>query len=150
MLHLPQKTHYGVLALLELAKRWPGPHVPVAEIAAARAIPERFLAGILHDLAAGGIVESVRGSRGGFRLSRPPREIPIADAVRALSGANAEGRCLANQDAPRCAAPECCPVRELFAEATEAATRVFERVSLRDLLLRERDLATLGQLDYVI
>jgi Rrf2 family transcriptional regulator, cysteine metabolism repressor len=150
MLHLPQKTHYGMLALLELARRWPGPHVPVAEIASERAIPERFLAGILHDLAAGGIVESVRGSRGGFRLSRAPKEIAAADAVRALTGAATEGRCAANQDTPRCATPDCCPVRELFAEATAAATRVFEGVNLRDLLHREQALSAAGQLDYVI
>lgn len=49
-------------------------------------MPRTFLLGILGELRRAGVVASVRGSTGGWRLARPPGEITLAMVVRAVEG----------------------------------------------------------------
>ena len=83
---------YAVRAAVELAAAGGAPR-KVAEIAEAQGIPPRFLENILLALRRGGVVQSRRGADGGFRLSRPPEEITIAQILRAVEGpiANVQG-----------------------------------------------------------
>jgi Rrf2 family protein len=83
---------YAVRAAVELAAAGGAPR-KVAELAAAQDIPPRFLENILLALRRAGLVQSRRGTEGGFRLSRPPEEITIANVLRAVEGpiANVQG-----------------------------------------------------------
>ena len=65
----------------------------VADIAIAQDIPPRFLENILLALRRAGLVQSRRGAEGGFRLSRSPELITLADVLRAVEGpiANVQG-----------------------------------------------------------
>jgi Rrf2 family protein len=56
------------------------------EITAAQGIPRAFLLGILGELRRAGLLASVRGSAGGWRLARPAGEVTLADVVRAVEG----------------------------------------------------------------
>jgi Rrf2 family protein len=58
----------------------------IQQIATDGAIPARFLAAILRDLKQSGITDSVRGKEGGYRLTRPPREVSVGQVVRAVEG----------------------------------------------------------------
>jgi Rrf2 family protein len=91
-MRLTARGDYAVRAAVELAASGGAPR-KVAELAAAQDIPPRFLENILLALRRAGIVQSRRGAEGGFRLSRPPEEITIADVVRAVEGpiANVQG-----------------------------------------------------------
>jgi Rrf2 family protein len=83
-MQIPAKADYGIRALLTLAN---SPSSVTAEhLAEEQDLPPRFLGAILSDLRRAGLVVSQRGSEGGFRLARPPSEISIADALRAISG----------------------------------------------------------------
>jgi Rrf2 family cysteine metabolism transcriptional repressor len=81
------RTDYAAIAVLELARRHgDGRPVRLREIGAAEGMPEGFLTQILLRLKAAGIVESVRGAAGGYRLARPPAEITLADVREAVEG----------------------------------------------------------------
>ena len=56
------------------------------QIAESAGIPINFLENILADLKRGGIVQSRRGSGGGYVLARPANEIALADVIRAVEG----------------------------------------------------------------
>ena len=58
--------------------------VSAAEVAREEGIPPYYLAKVLQDLAKGGILESVRGRGGGFRLSRPAEEIAVVEVLRVV------------------------------------------------------------------
>jgi Rrf2 family protein len=76
------KTQYACIAMLELAARQGEPEpVRIREIAAAHGIPSRFLVQILLQLKAAGLVQSVRGAAGGYRLARPSDEITLLDVM---------------------------------------------------------------------
>ena len=74
---------------------WPlrpqGALVKAEDIAHAHGIPLRFLLNILIELRHAGLVESQRGSVGGYRLARPPETITLAEVVRALSSPEGQG-----------------------------------------------------------
>jgi Rrf2 family protein len=79
------KADYAVRAVIELASGGDGP-VKRDRIVAAQGIPPKFLENILSELRHAGLVESQRGSDGGYWLSRPAEEITVADVMRAVEG----------------------------------------------------------------
>jgi Rrf2 family protein len=82
---LSARADYAVRAAVELAVADPRP-AKREQLAEAQQIPERFLGTILLDLKRAGIVATQRGTAGGYRLARSPRDITIADVIRAVDG----------------------------------------------------------------
>ena len=83
---ISQKCLYGLRAIFELAKRHQQGPARIGEIAAAQAIPTRFLEVILNELKQGGFVDSRRGKEGGYLLARHPREISVGEIIRFVQG----------------------------------------------------------------
>ena len=91
-MHVTARGDYAVRAAVELAAAG-GESRKVAEVASAQNIPARFLENILLALRRAGLVQSRRGADGGFRLTRSPDLITLADVLRAVEGplANVQG-----------------------------------------------------------
>ncbi len=79
------KADYAVRAVMELAAGG-GEPVKRDRIVEAQAIPPKFLENILSELRHAGLVESQRGSEGGYWLSTPPEDITVAAVMRAVEG----------------------------------------------------------------
>src|SRR5436190_9091214 len=79
------RVDYAMRAVLELAAA-EGDSVKGERIAQAQHIPLNFLENILADLRNADLVRTQRGPAGGYRLARPPREIPLAEVIRAVEG----------------------------------------------------------------
>jgi Rrf2 family protein len=93
---LSAKTQYAVLAMLQLAQEHAaGEPVQVRRIAERHGIPSTFLVQILHELRRAGLVVSTRGASGGYRLSKPPGEITLADVVDVFETAEEPAECAA-------------------------------------------------------
>ena len=85
------KTEYGLVALIEIAAKYgTGGVTQVAEIATRQTIPDRYLEQMLTSLRRGGILQSIRGPKGGYRLAKPPAAISVADVVACLEGSTQE------------------------------------------------------------
>ena len=88
MFKLSVKVEYGVLAVLALVLQEERDMLPLS----ARAIAEkenlsiRFLEQAMNDLKERGVIESVRGPYGGYRLLKSPKEITLSDVVSAIEG----------------------------------------------------------------
>lgn len=67
--------------------------MPAARLAEFHGVPAPYLAKTLQALAREGIVESVPGRRGGYRLGRPLSEITVLDVVEAAEGRQPSFRC---------------------------------------------------------
>lgn len=81
------KAEYACLAVLELALRHHRPEpARLAEIAHPHGIPERFLVQILLQLKGSGLVSSVRGASGGYRLAVEPQNVCVWDVIQAIDG----------------------------------------------------------------
>ncbi|MBX3422131.1 MAG: Rrf2 family transcriptional regulator [Pirellulaceae bacterium] len=84
-MQLPIKSHYATLAMLSLAVRYQSGQLLTARtISDQQRIPSQFLGQILQQLRTAGLIVSVRGSAGGFRLAKPPDQISLAAIVDAV------------------------------------------------------------------
>lgn len=86
MLAITTKSPYAVRALAELARRGGESPVPIGEVAGARDIPVQFLEGLFATLRRGGVLQSQRGVKGGYRFARPPAEVTVLEVVELLEG----------------------------------------------------------------
>jgi Rrf2 family protein len=80
------KSDYALRALIEIATRSDGRPVSAEEIGRLQDIPHNFLQAILADLRRAGIVRSVRGQSGGWRMAANPADVSVADVIRAVDG----------------------------------------------------------------
>jgi Rrf2 family protein len=80
------KSDYALRALIEIARRGQGKPVSAEELGRAQEIPHGFLQSILADLRRAEIVMSQRGQSGGWRMNSDPRDVSVADVIRAVDG----------------------------------------------------------------
>lgn len=92
-MQLSTKGRYAVMAMTDLATRPAGPPVTLAEIAGRQEISLAYLEQLFSRLRRHGVVESVRGPGGGYRLSRPAGQISVADVVLAVDEPLKATRC---------------------------------------------------------
>lgn len=88
------RTDYAVRAMLALAEAQGSGDdlVSVEALAQRQDLPRKFLEAIVSDLRRTGLVASVRGTHGGYRLDRPADRIALGDIFRAVDGPLAEVR----------------------------------------------------------
>jgi Rrf2 family protein len=86
VLRLSKKADYGLIALSYMAEAGQRPIVSAREMAEQHDIPVELLAKVLQRLARRGVLTSVQGINGGYRLARAPQAISVADVVEAIDG----------------------------------------------------------------
>ena len=125
------KAEYAVRAVMELAAGG-GEPVKRDAIVAAQAIPAKFLENILAELRNAGLVESQRGSEGGYWLARPPAEISIADVMRAVEGPLASVRSSRPETLEYQGLAE--PLQYVWVALRTSIRSVLEEVTIADLI----------------
>ena len=135
------KTEYGVRVMVELARRSGEDPVPLAEIASRGDLPLAYLEHLVARLRKAGLVDSRRGSRGGYLLARSPTEITMAEVVEALEGAIAPIECISQApDGSIVCSRESdpahvCPTKLLWTRVNFAIVRTLQETTLADLVL---------------
>ncbi len=81
---LSTKGRYGMVAVADLAIRGSDGLVPLSEISRRQNISLPYLEQLFARLRRAGLVESVRGPGGGYRLARPASEIRVAEVLAAV------------------------------------------------------------------
>lgn len=125
---------YAIRAVICLAARQ-DPTVPVSafEVAAAENIPPHYLAKVMKELALAGVLESVRGRGGGFRLGRPPEKIRVIEILRAVEDVGRiETECILGLDA--CHDEAACPMHTTWKSYRERLLRLLTDLTVVDLL----------------
>lgn len=125
------KEYYGLRAMTEWARRYGEGPVSVAEVADAEGLPVPYLEQIIPSLRESGLLLSTRGARGGYTLARPPREVSVADVIRALEGEVVSLRC-ADADVS-CARLDQCAARTVWEHVNTLVVSALEHTTLADL-----------------
>ncbi len=89
------KDRYALLLMVELASATPGEYLPLKAVSDNQGISVKYLEQIVAPLSKAGLVESGRGSQGGYRLSRSAAQITAGDILRAVEGEIVPVPCLA-------------------------------------------------------
>ena len=81
---ISSQEEYGLRCLLRLAGAEEGHSLTIPEIAASEGLSSPYVAKLLAVLRHSGLIESVRGRAGGYRLARPPADITLGTVMMAL------------------------------------------------------------------
>ncbi len=113
-MRLSRKSDYALRAVRHLAGLPKGKLGSINSISEAESVPREFLAKILKDLTRSGILMSFQGVKGGYSMSREPKEVNFLDVIEAIDGplhlnlCTEEGRC-------RCENHKTCDLRGFWA-----------------------------------
>jgi Rrf2 family transcriptional regulator, iron-sulfur cluster assembly transcription factor len=132
-LALTRRGDYAVRAAFCLA-RWAGDgrYVKIREVAQAMALPASYTPQVLRLLADAGLAEARAGRDGGYRLTRPPAEVPLLDVVEAAEGSFRLERCILHGGP--CHWEQACAVHPAWAAAVQACRDSLGRTTLADLV----------------
>ena len=127
-MRLSTKGRYSVRIMADLA-RHPG-NAPrlIREIADSQQISEKYVGRLLLELQKAGLVASLRGVKGGYRLTKPAADISLLDIVEAAEGRLALVECVFNP--AFCAKTETCPACPVWKSLSDKMRADFAAVRL--------------------
>jgi Rrf2 family protein len=114
-MQITRQADYAVRAILYLAEHGESARIATSEIGRAQHIPVTFLAKIVAQLAAAGILRSTRGAHGGVTLGRPAEEISLLEIVETIDGPLLLNDCVGDPSA--CQMGSACAVHHVWCEA---------------------------------
>ncbi len=126
-------TGYALRALGALPED--GSYCLAKDLAARLELPGPYLAKILQGLVQADILESVRGPKGGFRLTRPAHRITVGEVVIALEGPNSMEGCI--MGFPTCSGDHPCPLHEAWGAVKAQVASSMTEATIRDLQLMD-------------
>lgn len=134
LLELSAKAQYALLALIELSGHSdPKNPLTINEISARQLIPERYLEQIFTLLRRGGVLQSQRGARGGYTLSKEPWQITVLEVITLVEGDHR------NREIGESCSVEREMIYEIWQQANGAFQSTLSQHTLQDLCQR-RDL----------
>jgi Rrf2 family protein len=131
MLRLSKKADYALIAMKHLAIRPDAASASAREIAEQYDIPVELMAKVLQRLARRGLVTSHQGTRGGYRLSRAPSVISVADIIQAIDGPLTVTAC--SVESENCDQYSKCSVRDPLWRIRERILSALSTCSLQEV-----------------
>ena len=139
-------TEYSLIISIHLARRQAAGLGPVAarELAEGERLPGDYGEQILLRLRRAGLVESVRGARGGYSLARAPESISVRDVMSASEHQTFEINCESHQvDAERCQSNTSCSIRPVWVALRHRMDEFLSSITLADLMKQETQVVEL-------
>ena len=138
------QSRYALRILLDVALYGGAEPRSIREIAASQAISEKFISRIVVPLRRAGLLESIRGGRGGLRLARMPDRITMLDVVQAIDGPVSLLACLTKPHV--CPKQGRCAAADAWSRVNEGFVETLRSIRLSDVVERHRR-RTLGDPD---
>jgi Rrf2 family protein len=133
-------TEYSLIISLHLARRGRtgGGAVAARELADVERLPADYVEQILLRLRRAGLVESVRGAKGGYFLAKQPAAISVLDVMSASEHQTFEINCESHPvDAERCSPASTCSIRPVWHALQQRVDDLLAGISLADLMKEE-------------
>jgi FeS assembly SUF system regulator len=133
MMRLSRLADFAIVLMTHVAQDEREIH-SAAEMAAATRLPAPTAAKVLARLSREGLLASVRGVKGGYRLQRPASAISIGTIIKAVDGPVALTQCL-KPPLGTCEVEAVCPSRRGLHALNLAVEKALEDVSLADIAI---------------
>ncbi|MCH9053852.1 MAG: SUF system Fe-S cluster assembly regulator [Proteobacteria bacterium] len=131
MIRLSKLADYGVVLMARMAARPEGVHNTV-DLSLLTGLPTPTVSKVLAKLGRQGLVRSVRGAKGGYRLAQSPENISVADIISAIEGPIALTQCM-EHTLGCCDIEPLCPSRYGWQVINDTVRRSLESVSLAEI-----------------
>jgi Rrf2 family protein len=139
MIKVSTKGRYGVRLMVDLAAHFDQGPIALKDIARRQEISAKYLWQLIPLLKSAGLVNSIRGSHGGYMLTRAPAEINLHEIMTVLEGNVCLVDCVANSKL--CKRSALCVTRDIWSETSEKIKEVFRNFTLEKMLSRQSKLS---------
>ena len=133
---LSTRGRYGVRMMLELALHYGEGPVLLKEIAERQEISEKYLWQLINPLKTTGLVNSLRGARGGYVLGKAPEAISLKTILQTLEGSLCLVDCV--DDPSLCERSTSCISREIWEEASKNMRQTLEETTLATMVAKQK------------
>ena len=140
---LTAQEEYGLRCILQIARQ-PDRLSTIDEIASREGLTPTYVAKLIRVMRKTGLVTSIRGRKGGFRLGRPADQIKVGTVLGALGGRLYwEDFCKLHRGHKRsCVHDTDCSIRSLWIAIDALVQDALSRIKLKDLFRSERQMRT--------
>lgn len=133
---LSTRSRYGLRLMLALARNYGQGNIFLKDIAREEEISEKYLSLIIIPLKSVGLVNSVRGSSGGYKLAKEPSQITLKDIMDVLEG-DCLVDCLKNPKA--CSKVSTCASRDIWALLGGKISETLNSITLEQLVAMKKE-----------
>jgi len=126
------RVRYGLRAILQVADNYGGDPVPVSAISQSQEISGKYLEQVIGSLRRAQLVESRKGVRGGYTLSRPPEEVTLWDIITALDSHTTLVDCVVEPEV--CDRSDECLTRSIWTLLSRRMEQFWSSFTLADLI----------------
>ncbi len=126
------KGRYALSFMLDLAFYNDGRPVKLKDVAARQNISEKYLEQIAAALHKAGLLQAIRGPKGGYLLAKKPEETAVGEILRITEGKIAPAPCVEEEN-PSCARQGDCVNVILWKKIHDAVNGVIDNVTLEDM-----------------
>lgn len=130
------KGRYALHIMTDLAEHTGDGYISLADIAKRQEISLKYLEAIMSLLNKAGLVESLRGKSGGYKLSKTAEEYTIREILEATEGGIVPVNCTCLTDGEDCKRAGLCPTQPVWEKLDKIISDYLESVTLRDLLIQ--------------
>jgi len=133
---LSTKGRYGLKAMFDLALHYEGQPIALSSIAERCDISLSYLEQLISQLKKAGVVVSVRGAQGGYKLNGEPKDITVGHVLRALEQL-APVNCVTEEY--DCASSEFCVTRVIYKKILDSILDTVDNITIQDMIDDYRD-----------
>lgn len=134
MMMVSSKGRYALRILIELGRNEGEGFLSLKTIAERQAAPIKYLEAIVALLNRAGMVESLRGKEGGYRLTRAPEEYNVFEILELTEETMAPVACLGKGEIPDCDHADGCLTLPMWQKLDALVEEYLRTVTLRDLM----------------
>lgn len=129
------RGEYGVRAMVALAKNYGHGPMSIAAVSKASSVPMPYLEQLIGPLRRAGLVQSTRGARGGYQLTRNPNEVRVGEVYRVMEGPVAPMECVSEDISEQtCPLIVGCETRPVWLQMRDAIVKTLDSTTLGDLI----------------
>lgn len=127
------KGRYALTVMVDLARMADGGYVSLADIAEKENLSMKYLESIISILNKGGMLLSLRGKNGGYKLARDPEDYNISEILLLTEGTLAPVNCIM-QEGVQCDKAATCSTLPLWAGLDKAIEDYLSGITLKDII----------------
>ena len=127
------RGRYALRVMIDLGENCDGGYIPMKEVAGRQGISLKYLEQIMPVLTKNGLVETVHGKGGGYRLGIDPKECTVGRILRLTEGDLATVACLSEGAAP-CERKDECRTMEFWSGLNDTINKFIDSYTLADMM----------------
>lgn len=131
---LSTKGRYGLRAMIDLADYSEEMPQSIASIAARQSISDSYLEQLMAKLKKAGLIESIRGSQGGYILAKESKNISVGDILRALEGDLTPVKCSELGGNNVCSGSDSCVTKNVWKRINDSIQDAVDSILLSELV----------------